>query len=434
MADKMKKQLAGSWSQNVWVRFMFQVSLVVAIFVTGLYLGVFLRDRDLVRHQILVNAKSHFENIVLTRLWNAMHGGVYVEKKPGVETNPYLKDPEFSAVDGRRFTLRNPAMMTREISELAEGRSLFSFHITSLKPINPNNAPDAFERQSLEAFERGVAEASADEVRGDATLFRYMAPLATEKACLQCHAEQGYKVGDVRGGISVTLDISAIKAAMETNQFILLGLIAFSSVGVIGVFLLFARRLMHRLQAAQAKIASLAMTDELTGLANRRAFFERLDEEADRARRYGTGLSLIMFDIDNFKRINDTYGHPAGDTVLAEVARLLSANARTSDILARYGGEEFAMLIPAMGLEEARQAAEKLRIVIEVNDLTLEGPRINATISAGVADATLVKDWDGQLKDNLVKAADSALYRAKAAGRNRVEVYRENRNRQLNLI
>ncbi|MDD3311730.1 diguanylate cyclase [Pseudodesulfovibrio sp.] len=418
---------------RIWLHFTLQVSLVVVIFVAGLYLGVFMRDRNLIKDQILVNARSHFQSIVLTRLWSAGYGGVYVEKKKGVESNPYLKDPEVVARDGRVFTLRNPAMMTREVSELAAADGAFLFHITSLRPVNPGNAPDEFETAALKSFELGAPEAWGEETRGDATLFRYMAPLVVEPACLHCHSERENRVGDIRGGISVTLDISDVKAAMGTSHAVILGLVAFSTAGVIGVFLLFVLRLMRRLTAADAKIAMLAVTDELTGLANRRAFFERFEEEADRAGRYGTPLSLVMFDIDHFKAVNDTFGHPMGDTVLTEVARLLSANARTSDILARYGGEEFAMLIPAMSCEEAARAAEKLRTVIEVNDPVLEGPRVKVTISAGVADAASVRSEGGSLRDNLLKAADRALYRAKAEGRNRVVTHRRGMDAQLDL-
>ena len=407
--------------------FMVQLSLVVAVFVVGLYLGVYLRDQRLIEQQILNSARAHFQNIVLTRMWNASHGGVYVEKKKGVETNPYLENPEIVTRDGRILTLRNPAMMTREISELADLYGHFKYSITSLLPLNPENEPDNFERGALESFEEGEEESTAEEVSNGKTLFRYMAPLETTSDCLPCHAKQGYQVGDVRGGISVTIDISHVKATMAQSQAIIFGLIVGSAVLVICIFCIFTFRLMRRLQAAQKELAQLAVTDELTGLFNRRYFFGRLDEEIDRVSRYGSNMSLIMIDIDYFKNVNDQYGHPIGDVVLSEVARLLSANIRTSDIIARYGGEEFAIMIPSMGVNEASRAADKLRTVIEVNDIMLEGPAIKVTISAGVADYATVKSEKGSHKDALVREADRALYRAKAEGRNRVETYQKKR-------
>lgn len=155
---------------------MAQISLVLALFVVGLYLGVYLRDRQLLYDQFQISARAHFQNIVLTRMWNARHSGVFVEKKKGVETNPYLENPEFTTTDGRVFTKRNPAMMTREISELAEKHGLFQYSITSLKPLNPDNGPDDFERAALREFERSVPESFLEENRDGKYFFRYMAP------------------------------------------------------------------------------------------------------------------------------------------------------------------------------------------------------------------------------------------------------------------
>lgn len=414
--------------------FIIQISLVVTIFVIGLYLGVYLRDKQLIQDQILTSARAHFQNIVLTRMWNASHGGVYVEKKDGVESNKYLNNPDVRTTDGRILTLRNPATMTREISELADVHGYFKYRITSLKPLNPKNVPDEFESYALASFIEGNKESSMEETRGDKTFFRYMAPLETEESCLKCHAHQGYKVGDIRGGISVSFDITPVKTAMKENQTIIFGLIILSAVMVISIFLIFTIRLMRQLHTAQKAIENLAITDDLTGLANRRYFFERFDQEIDRATRYKVNLSLIMLDIDHFKDVNDTYGHPAGDVVLKEVARLLSANIRTSDIIGRYGGEEFAILIPSLGAAEAARAAEKLRNVVEVNDMMMEGPQIKVTISAGVADLSSFDTQSLNLKDQLIRAADRSLYKAKKDGRNRVAVYEKDNGTQLSLV
>ena len=413
---------------------MIQVSLVVALFIFGLYLGVYLREKKLIKDHILSNARAQYNNIILTRMWNSMHESVYVEKKPGVKTNPYLEGSEIVTRDGRILTRRNPAMMTREISELAKAHGLFQYHITSLNTINPANAPDEFERSALKGFDSGELESFTEQPRGDKVLFRYMAPLVTDEDCLPCHARQGYKVGDVRGGISVTSDITPTKKALGTNRNIIIALTASSTFLVLAMFLFFSTRLMRQLQAAQKEITELVVTDELTGLANRRRFFERLDEEMDRARRYGSPLSLIFIDIDHFKKANDTFGHPTGDTVLAEIGRLLTANVRVSDIVARYGGEEFAILIPAQTAAEASKAAEKLRMVIEVNSIVLEGPLLNVTISCGVADLASVEKEEGNLKDALIRAADKSLYRAKAYGRNQVATYKTNRDKHLTLV
>lgn len=164
-----------------------------------------------------------------------------------------------------------------------------------------------------------------------------------------------------------------------------------------------------------ARLYEEAVTDGLTGLYHHRYFEIRLKEEVERAKRYGEPLSLVIFDIDFFKRVNDDHGHLAGDAVLKEIAGLLSGCTRLGDVSARYGGEEFAFILPHTGLESAVLAAERLRKKVE----TAVFSGIKLTISAGVA------SFDGldQAFDfaRLVSDADTALYSAKRNGRNKVE-------------
>jgi len=163
-----------------------------------------------------------------------------------------------------------------------------------------------------------------------------------------------------------------------------------------------------------------AVTDELTGLFNHRRFQEVIDLEIERARRFGTGLGLIMLDIDNFKAVNDTYGHLQGDFVLKEVARVLRNSAREIDEPARYGGEEMAVALPQTDLDGAFEFAERLRRRIEelrIRRLDGSGETLSVTASFGAAALPESGDVD---KATLVNAADQALYRAKGLGKNRV--------------
>ena len=162
-----------------------------------------------------------------------------------------------------------------------------------------------------------------------------------------------------------------------------------------------------------------AVTDELTGLFNHRRFQEVIDMEVERSRRFGTGLGLIMFDIDNFKLVNDTYGHLQGDLVLREVARVLRDSAREIDEPARYGGEEMAVALPQTDLEGAYQFAERLRKRIEELDISLLDGDGHISVTASFGAAALPESADAD-KDALVAAADQALYRAKRMGKNRV--------------
>jgi diguanylate cyclase (GGDEF)-like protein len=166
----------------------------------------------------------------------------------------------------------------------------------------------------------------------------------------------------------------------------------------------------------------MAITDGLTKIYNHRFFQELFEKEFKRASRYNTMFSLIMLDIDLFKRINDTYGHLYGDEILKEMAVLVKGCLRTMDILARYGGEEFAVLLPETDLEDAVLTADRIRMAVENHDFPAsKGKPVNVTVSQGV---TSFPSSGIEKRSDLVAKADAALYEAKEAGRNCVR-YRE---------
>lgn len=166
-----------------------------------------------------------------------------------------------------------------------------------------------------------------------------------------------------------------------------------------------------------SEIARIATScDHLTGIANRRAFFEAAELEVERWRRLPRPLSLVMFDADQFKRINDRYGHAGGDAVLRHLAGLLTTTFREVDMAARLGGEEFAVLLPSTDIRGALAMATRLRHTMEGAVIDFEGEQIRCTVSGGVA--SMENDVTGL--DVLMKRADSALYAAKNAGRNRI--------------
>lgn len=171
-------------------------------------------------------------------------------------------------------------------------------------------------------------------------------------------------------------------------------------------------------QSFHESLLSSALRDGLTKLFNKRYFLDRLDSELKFAQRHGTALSLLMLDLDHFKRVNDTLGHLAGDTVLTAIATALSRAVRNEDVVARFGGEEFAIVLRAIAVDRAAGMAERLRKMVEGIPVEHDNKRIKVTVSIGVAGYPAL---DVKAPEELVEAADKALYRAKRAGRNRVE-------------
>ncbi|MDY0058043.1 MAG: diguanylate cyclase [Methyloversatilis sp.] len=182
---------------------------------------------------------------------------------------------------------------------------------------------------------------------------------------------------------------------------------------------LIIRDVSDRREAAEALLKAVSC-DHLTGLLNRRAFVEAVELEMQRWARFPRPLSLVMIDADHFKRINDQYGHAAGDAVLRHLAAGMTATFRAMDVLARFGGEEFVVLLPDTTLEGAEVVAERLCLLLASQAVEVGGQTIRYTISAGVA----AMDADIGDFDALMQRADEALYAAKAAGRNRVERWR----------
>ncbi len=171
--------------------------------------------REQAVHVAIEGARNMFRMVLLTRKWNASHGGVYVPVTEQVQPNPYLEHPrrEVTTTDGLALTLINPAYMTRLVGQMASSDSGAIFHLTSLQPMRPLNAPDDWERAALLAFESGVGETQAVVGDGEQRLLRYMAPLKVEQPCLVCHQKQGYALGQIRGGLSVSQPYAPIAAA-----------------------------------------------------------------------------------------------------------------------------------------------------------------------------------------------------------------------------
>lgn len=179
-----------------------------------------------------------------------------------------------------------------------------------------------------------------------------------------------------------------------------------------------SRRILARTEARSARAETIAYRDPVTGLYTRRALEESLEAEFRRAQRYGGLLAVALLDIDRFKRVNDRFGHAAGDAVLARLGRIIRRRARPVDLAARYGGEEIALLLPESGTRAGRILAECVRKEFSSRPFRQDGRAFTVTLSGGVA------KWSDRHRGpaELLAEADAALYRAKRAGRNRIEV------------
>ena len=172
-------------------------------------------------------------------------------------------------------------------------------------------------------------------------------------------------------------------------------------------------------EAFQRRMFESASRDALTGTLNTRYFVERLDAEVAHASRHGAHLSLLLFDIDAFKAVNDTYGHPAGDRVLCGVAAVAAATVQPDGVLGRYGGDEFAVIVRSAGASAAVELTKRLREAIATEPFDANETTVSVTVSVGVASIGPARTLTGAA---LIALADEALYRAKRGGRNRVEV------------
>ncbi len=287
------KKLMRTWTLRN--KFFVAVGLVIGLSMGAIFYWTSLKQEKYILQQIEKQSRILFHQILLTREWVARHGGVFVEKIPGVTANPYLIDPDIRDQKGHVYTKRNPALVTRELSEFAEKGGLYKFRVTSLRPLDPKNAPDEFERQALELFDRhAVPDAYRIESEGAGRVYRYIAPLTVNESCLQCHAVQGYRVGDVKGGISISIPMDEADRAIRSNNWTLfLSGLGIMTAVILTLYLLMDRlviRPVHQLKEEAVRIgggpaaASEAETagDEMESL--RKAFQEmdlRLQESRD---------------------------------------------------------------------------------------------------------------------------------------------------------
>lgn len=239
-------------------------------------------------------AESFFDEIVITRAWAAMHGGVYVFVNDYTPPNPYLKVPnrDIYTTDSMMLTLVNPSYMTRQIGELAEEHNNnINYHLTSNNPIRELNAADEWETNALNSFENGVKYAFDKSMYHGEEHYRYMAPLLVEHTCMKCHAEQGYHVGDIRGGISVNITSLSHKKQLniELSSLAIIHLVLLI-IGLLGIS--FARSVINK-QFKYTKLKSQQLALHKSRLSKSNKQLEELNSQQEKF------LSIIAHDLRN---------------------------------------------------------------------------------------------------------------------------------------
>lgn len=323
--------------------------------------------------------------------------------------------------------------------------------------------PGEAEKRDSDPLIKQALESGQEILKTGETAIRFIYPVTVVEACIECHEEA--KPGDINGVIDIRYPIENLKISLSLIVNIMLGyfslLMAVLFTGLffkIKAFVIkpitalseimgeitqnadLSKRVRHRswikeihrltdyfnrmlvtLQDFQYRLEQLSVRDPLTGLYNRRKFEQFLDYEVDRATRHQRSFCVVMIDLDNFKHINDTYGHPIGDMALQKLALLLNQQTRKSDVIARLGGDEFAIILPETDFQHGFSSAEKLRQLLTKSPLELPDCKIGISASFGVV--SYPENGDGV--ENLNIAMDVAMYKAKHSGKNCVALLDE---------
>jgi len=280
---------------NLTIKFIIAISAIILLSYGFLLFQTSNLQNELVMEQARQQARVLYKQILLTRQWVSDHQGLFFVKRAGVAENPYLHEAAITADDGTVFVKRNPAMVTRELSEYAARSGFCWFRITSLNPVNPENKPDNFEKGAMERFKQGLAEYEAMTDTSDGRVHRYIAPLIVQESCLACHAEHGYAIGDIRGALSISVPLGWADKAIKKNNTTIIKYSVFSifavALALIYLFNKLVGRRVERLAKAMDKYPEQdypvaddkhLLDDEIGGLI---AGFNDLCDRLDKAQR-----------------------------------------------------------------------------------------------------------------------------------------------------
>ncbi len=400
-------------------------AVIWSILIAGSLIWNIERERRDTRELALMEARIHINKDQAFRSWAALHGGIYITPTEKTPPNPYLNVPERDIItdSGQSLTLVNPAYMLRQVMTFYSELYGVKGRLTSLKVLNPVNEPDEWERSGLNMFEQGKEEVfEVINTEGEPHL-RFMRPLVTEMECLKCHSVQGYKEGDIRGGIAVSVPLNPYLAIEhETIRAISLSHGTFWIMGMFAISLASNRirkRVLER-NLARKQLEHQAFYDKLTRLPNRTLFIQYLqDEIACATRDKGYQFAVLFLDLDRFKNINDSLGHVIGDRLIISAAERLKNCIRPDDVIARFGGDEFAILLKnSQEVSGATRTSDRIQKKMTM-PFKLDKHEVFISVSIGIA----LSKTGYESEEDVLRDADTAMYRAKARGRACYELF-----------
>jgi two-component system, NtrC family, sensor kinase len=294
-----KLRLCSRWLDSKFSlrgKFIVAIGAIISISYMTLLYRTSVVDNELIILQAQQQARMLYNQILITRQWVSEHSGLFVKRTESVDSNPFLDLPSIWDEEGNEYVMRNPAMVTRELSEYSQNEGLGSFRVTSLRPINPANIPDDYERQCMINFDHGSAESIEIRDSPQGRVVRYMAPLEVKDSCLGCHARHGYSQGDIRGALSITIPIAWADEKIRDNNksLFFIGLISFVVVSIT-LLIMFNTLVVSRLNRLSNAMSSFpeVVPDQLilpSGNDDIGNLSERFSELCHRLERYQTEL------------------------------------------------------------------------------------------------------------------------------------------------
>lgn len=420
------KSMLTDYSPILWI---LPLSVWLMLVSASLFWNIYTLRQNTIK-AFLSEAQTLTEVALSTMLWADQHERVFVPITEWIPMEPFFAQMPFRDVFtkcGLRLAQVSPSAIIYQKSELAwlHGLTRKSIRVTSLQPINPINAPDKWESETLELFENGHTERFSIIENGSDTVLKYMVPIRLISTSLIY--PEGYKEGDLIGGLSVREQGSS-RFAMNGQQIIIIvathaAIFLIVAIGLL--FLLFRLRvqwisldqlnceqknIIDKLAASEAKLEELSVTDELTGLKNRRGFFLLATQLIREAKRKKTNIWFVFIDVDGMKAVNDNYGHSEGDKALSATANLLKCTFRESDVIARIGGDEFVVILSDIDADNGNAIINRMQVNLDCLNTAAETD-YKLSLSAGIVDCSPCDEHCSI--ESLLKKADELMYKSK---------------------